>query len=170
MKRILFFISLALLCLAGYSQEAIQTNDTIRKDALNVYMSSANHITEKNKFEFSYSYSWDNTDFNGEGIKYNIFSRNQYATILNVTSLNNHWSAGAIVAARSTVYANYKFKLTPGPAFEYDIFPYEQANRRQLRLLYHFGPEFSVYNDTTENLVLSEVLPIHSVTAAYQVV
>jgi len=74
------------------------------------------------------------------------------------------------VAARSTVYANYKFKLTPGPAFEYDIFPYEQANRRQLRLLYHFGPEFSVYNDTTENLVLSEVLPIHSVTAAYQVV
>lgn len=138
-----------------------------------IYLSasvSANHITEKNKFEFSYSYNWDNVDYNTAGLKYNSFSRSQYANILNVKSLNDHWSAGAIVSARTSVYSNYKFKLTTSPAFEYDIFPYEQANRRQLRLLYQFGPEFSSYNDTTENFVLSEVRPIHTLTAAYQVI
>jgi S-ribosylhomocysteine lyase LuxS involved in autoinducer biosynthesis len=45
MKRIFLFISLTLLCLAGYSQENTVANDTIRKDALRVYMSENDYIS-----------------------------------------------------------------------------------------------------------------------------
>jgi len=44
MKRILFSFILVFLCLAGYSQEDTTANDTIRKDALKVYMSENDYI------------------------------------------------------------------------------------------------------------------------------
>jgi hypothetical protein len=130
----------------------------------------ANHITEKNKLEFNYSYGWSNTDYDIDGTIYNSFTRSQYADILNVKSINDHWSAGATVSGFSSVYSNYDSKFSFSPAIEYDIYPYAEANRRQLRLLYKIGPSYSNYHDTTIYFKTSEFLFEHSLTAAYKVV
>ena len=50
MKKILFSCILALLCLAGYSQENAAANDTIRKDALNVFMEASDYIKKEIPF------------------------------------------------------------------------------------------------------------------------
>jgi hypothetical protein len=131
---------------------------------------TANHITEKNKFEFEYSYGWSNTDYDIDGTIYNSFTRSQYAEILYVKSLGEHWSAGAWVSGRSSVYSNYDFKFTASPAIEYDIYPYSQANRRQIRIQYMIGPEYSNYNDTTIYMKTSELIAHQALSTAYKVV
>ena len=99
MKRILFFISLALLCLAGYSQEAIQTNDTIRKDALNVYMSSANSYIKKEITFINYVRDLKNADLyiivtyqstgsGGEAFTYYLVGQNRYAGMTDTIVIN----------------------------------------------------------------------------------
>jgi hypothetical protein len=45
MKKALFSFILVALCLAGYSQDNASANDTIRKDALKVYMSENDYIS-----------------------------------------------------------------------------------------------------------------------------
>ena len=131
---------------------------------------TANKITEKNKFEFQYVYSWNNTDYDFSGTKINSFSRSQYVDILDVKSLNDHWSAGLIFSGLASSYSNYDSKLIFKPAIEYDIYPYAEANRRQLRLLYKIGPEFCNYIDTTIYFKTHETLFTHALIAAYKVV
>jgi len=75
-----------------------------------------------------------------------------------VKSLNEHWSVGAFVRADSSSYENVKFAISPQPAVEYNLFPYSQSTRRQLRFLYQIGliavsyREETIYNKMRENL------------------
>lgn len=131
---------------------------------------SASHVTEKNKFEFDYSYGWNNSDYDIDGTIINSYSRSQYAEMLYVKGLNDHWSVGSMIEASSSVYSNYNLSLSLSPAIEYDIYPYAQANRHQLRLLYKAGYEFNNYHDTTIYNKTYESLGLHSFQAAYKVV
>jgi len=56
------------------------------------------------------------------------------------------------------------------PGIEYDIFPYSESTRRQLRLLYSAGYRYSSYNDSTIYDVIHEGHFRHSFEAAYEVV
>jgi hypothetical protein len=56
------------------------------------------------------------------------------------------------------------------PGLEYDIFPYSESTRRQLRLLYRIGFNSVSYIDSTIFDKTREILWQQSVTAAYQVV
>lgn len=75
-----------------------------------------------------------------------------------VKSLGEHWSAGAYVEAESSLYSNIDLRLTAAPAVEYNVFPYSQSTRRQLRLLYRIAvqpvryKEETVYDRTRETL------------------
>jgi hypothetical protein len=75
-----------------------------------------------------------------------------------VKSLGEHWSAGAYVEAESSLYSNIDLRLTAAPAVEYNVFPYSQSTRRQLRLLYRIAvqpvryKEETVYGRTRETL------------------
>jgi hypothetical protein len=131
---------------------------------------SASHVTEKNKFEFDYSYGWNNTDYNIDGTIINSYSRSQYAEMLYVKGLNDHWSVGSMIEIMSSVYSNYDLSLSLSPAIEYDIYPYAQANRHQLRLLYTPGYEYCNYVDTTMYNKTTESLGFHSLLAAYKIV
>lgn len=132
---------------------------------------SADHVTEKNKFNFSYSYSWSNSDYDmADGSVYNSYSRNQYAYLLYVKGLNDHWSVGASSNANSSIYHNYDLAVSLSPGIEYDIFPYSQATRRQLRLLYTAGFEFCNYHDTTIYNKTKENLLLQTLSASYKVI
>jgi hypothetical protein len=56
------------------------------------------------------------------------------------------------------------------PGIEYDIFPYSNSTRKQLRLLYKIGPGFNIYNDTTIYEKTRQFFWSHSLLAAYQVI
>jgi hypothetical protein len=56
------------------------------------------------------------------------------------------------------------------PGIEYDLFPYSESTRRQLRLLYSAGISLVHYSDTTIYDKIRENLWLHSFSASYEVV
>jgi hypothetical protein len=131
---------------------------------------SANRVTEKNKFNFNYSYGWRDSKYQIGDLLINSFSRNQYANILYVKGLSQHWSMGITGSARSSVYSNYDLSVTVRPAIEYDIFPYKDATRRQFTLMYGIGLDYCNYHDTTIYNKTRETLSSHMFSASYQVI
>ena len=87
-----------------------------------------------------------------------------------VGSLGDHWSAGGNMELESSTFSNYRFKASVMPGIEYDIFPYSESTRRQLRLLYSAGYQLHLYADTTIYDKVRENLWGHSLEAAYKVV
>ena len=53
-----------------------------------------------------------------------------------VKSLGEHWSAGAMGEVESSTFDNVELSLAAAPAIEFNVFPYSQHTRRQLRVLY----------------------------------
>ncbi|MBN2482231.1 MAG: hypothetical protein JXB19_10845 [Bacteroidales bacterium] len=66
-----------------------------------------------------------------------------------VKSLSNHWSVGFRAGLSSSTYNNIRFKGYFMPAIEYNIFPYSESTRRQLRAFYSIGYIYNNYTDTT---------------------
>ena len=56
------------------------------------------------------------------------------------------------------------------PGIEYDIFPYSESTRRQLRILYRAGYEYNNYTDTTIYNKMKEGLMLQSLTGAFEVI
>ena len=136
---------------------------------------SGNKITEKWKVNINSSYSQDNskyivTDTLGNKNTYRGDNTSKSFRSLIVRSLNDHWSAGGTFRLGSSSYSNEKFYLVMMPGIEYDLFPYSESTRRQLRILYSAGYDYEYYIDTTIYNKMKEGLWMHSITAAYQVV
>ena len=66
-----------------------------------------------------------------------------------VRALSAHWSAAVQASVRRSTFQNYAARLTGGPAVEFNVFPYTEATRRQLRLAAAFDGEAVAYVDTT---------------------
>jgi hypothetical protein len=64
-------------------------------------------------------------------------------------SLNDHWSVGGRASVDSSTFENISIRSFTGPAIEYNLFPYSQYTRRQLRLGYAVGPYFARYREET---------------------
>jgi hypothetical protein len=75
---------------------------------------------------------------------------------LAVKSLGGHWSAGATLGVQSSSYRNVDREFTIAPAVEYNVFPYADSTKRQLRILYRAGlqtvryREITIYDRTSE--------------------
>lgn len=119
---------------------------------------SANRVTPELKIRLSLSGSnWGNHfEYEGEVIDSTTESYNFSGLV--VKSLNDHWSIGGTLKAASSTYENIQFSLSPAPAVEYNVFPYSESTRRQLRFLYTLSfnafayREETVYNKTEEKL------------------
>ncbi len=121
---------------------------------------SANRITEHWKITLYGSGSWsrnsyqtsDTTQFIGRSHSY-------YFSGLVVKSLGAHWSAGIQGNATSSTYSNKDLGVTAGPAIEFDVWPYADATRHQLRINYGLNAEhdnytsITLYGKTRETLV-----------------
>jgi hypothetical protein len=84
---------------------------------------------------------------------------------LYVKSLGEHWSAGAYLEAESSLYSNVDLRLTAAPAVEYNVFPYSQSTRRQLRILYRLAVQPVRYREETVYLKTRETLFKESLSA-----
>jgi hypothetical protein len=97
-------------------------------------------------------------------------SDSKYLTGLIVRSISDHWSYGGSSTLGSSSYSNEKLYFNLMPGIEYDLYPYTESTRRQLRILYSAGIHLVNYMDTTIYDKIKENLWLHTLTAAYEVV
>jgi hypothetical protein len=120
---------------------------------------SASRMTPEWKIRFSAGGSYSHDSFSIPGYTYESDANSRYFSGMIVRSIDDHWSVGGIYQASSSTYNNLKFSLLPAAALEYDVYPYSQSTKKQLRILYSLGfqavwyREETIYNKTTEALV-----------------
>jgi len=131
----------------------------------------------KLEFDYDHSYSrtkkikseYDSTE-NKTVTTEEIFERrNQGLDNLIVKSLGEHWSAGLQFEISSSSYSNTKLSYDIFPAVEYNIFPYSESTRKQLRILYSAGYTYSKYNDSTIYDKLEDKLFQQELQIAFQI-
>jgi hypothetical protein len=119
---------------------------------------SASRVTPDLKVNLRASAHYNRSEytFGGQTIESKSDSKNFSGLI--VKSISGHWSVGGYLSAGSSIYNNTEFSLTPAPAVEYNVFPYSESTRRQLRFLYRLGfntvnyMEETIFLKTRENL------------------
>jgi hypothetical protein len=117
-------------------------------DATSLWSSlSAQKVTPDWKIQFEAGNYY--TENNYKTYDFRTIYRENYFTHKAVKSLDNHWSAGEGLSVSTTTYSNSKLFYSIYPVIEYDIFPYDQSTRKQLRILYGVGYEHADYIDTT---------------------
>lgn len=84
-----------------------------------------------------------------------------------VKSLTEHWSAGLLGELTSSSFENREIMVGVAPAIEYNVFPYSDYRRRQLRLQYFVGPLHSRYYEVTLFDKLRETRAIQSLSATF---
>jgi hypothetical protein len=82
-----------------------------------------------------------------------------YATQLR--AIDQHFSAGVTGTLGADTYNNQNRFAKAKAAFEYNLFPYRESSRRQLRVQYGAGLAHYDYKDTTIYLKTRETVPIH---------
>lgn len=110
---------------------------------------SANRVTDDLKFTASFSMSSYNSRFTYEDLQVETETKSWRAGSLIVKSLGDHWSVGGWVQADSSTYSNVDHSFRIAPAVEFNVFPYSQATRKELRFLYRLSYASSRYFEET---------------------
>ena len=145
-------------------------NDSREESYSSLYASgriSANRVTEGWKTSISGGESYNQTRFSFGGTQSKFIQRSYNAELLQVKSLGAHWSAGLKGNFTSSTYLNQRASTRITPAVEYDLFPYAEATRRQLRFQYGVGVSAFSYYDTTVFNKLRETLPVQVFSTAF---
>ncbi|MBM3297404.1 MAG: hypothetical protein FJY83_07365, partial [Candidatus Aminicenantes bacterium] len=100
---------------------------------------AASRVTPEWKLHFRLSGYFNRGAFFYDGGEIVSTSNSRYFSGMAVKSLNDHFSVGAYFEAYASTYGNIDLNLSPAPALEYNLFPYSQCTRRQLRFLYRLN-------------------------------
>ncbi len=130
---------------------------------------SASRVTPASKLALSLEASSNRDHFTFEGERIDSRSRSVDLEGLFVKSLGEHWSIGAFVEAESSSYENLEAGLEVAPAIEFDLFPYSQSTRRQLRFLYKLGIKTARYEEETIYDRLRETRLGQSLSSTFEV-
>jgi hypothetical protein len=110
---------------------------------------SVSRVTPDSRFRLGLSSIIDESRFDYEDYQESSSSKSTTLDGLWVQSLGQHWSAGAFFNYTHSTYSNINHGFSIAPAVEYDVFPYSESTRRQLRLLYRIGYIYSRYIEET---------------------
>jgi hypothetical protein len=139
------------------------------KDQTLSLLATANKITPALKIRLGLSGQFTREEFSFEDETLQSESEAQDFAGLFVKSLGDHWSAGVFLGASASTFRNLKLKITPMAAVEYDLFPYSESTRRQLRFLYKVGPELTTYREETIYDRMRETLFAQSLSATLEI-
>jgi hypothetical protein len=131
---------------------------------------SAGKVTKDWKIDLRARYNYGIDKFEIENDIISSENNSKSLSALVVKSISDHWSYGGSMYLGSSSYSNLHSSLIIMPGIEYDLFPYSEATRRQLRLLYSIGYNYANYIDTTIYNKTKEGHFQHSFSAAYEVV
>jgi hypothetical protein len=87
-----------------------------------------------------------------------------------VRSVSPHWSVGAYGDVLTSTFANVEWRYRAMGAVEWSLYPYREANRRQLTVAYRLGGSDITYRDSTIFDEVAQRVPQHVVNAGYEVV
>ena len=141
------------------SVDGFYQGETSYKSRMTFGSLSANRVTPEMKIRMSLSTSHMGDEYVYEGDTIKSASDSRSFEGLFVKSLDDHWSAGAYVSVDSSTFQNIRSKIDAAPAIEYDLFPYSESTKRQLRFLYRVGfslaryREVTIYDKTRQNLL-----------------
>ena len=128
---------------------------------------SATRITTAWKTELFLRENYSQSDFElDDTTTFVNINRFYGVTLLQTKSLGEHWSAGLRGSMSSSTYDNFLRAIRLAPAVEFNVFPYSQSTRRQIRFEYDVGYSTFAYRDTTIFFKTKESMPYHRVTAA----
>jgi len=119
---------------------------------------AAVRVTPDLKIRIGASGDWDERIYDYEDEYIESIQEEKDLAGMVVFSLGEHFSAGGWVEAEAATYNNVDLRFTIAPAVEYDLFPYSESTRRQLRFLYKLGAnrvkyiEETIYEKTEETL------------------
>lgn len=131
---------------------------------------SATRVTNDWKINIRGRYNYNHEIFEIDGDNIASTNNSRYINGLAVRAISDHWSYGGSAYVGSSSYSNENLSVRLMPGIEYDLFPYSESTRRQLRLLYSIGYNFVEYNDSTIYNKMREGHFQHSFNAAYEVV
>jgi hypothetical protein len=128
-----------------------------------------NRVTEDWKIQLRpfFNYNDDRFERNDETIR-SISRRNGFTSYV-VKSISPHWSVGGFGDVFTSTFDNVDMRYRLMPAIEWSLFPYREATRRQLTIGYRVGASHITYQDTTIYNEIQQLLPEHTLAAAYEV-
>ena len=110
---------------------------------------SANRTTHDWKIDIEVDGQSERRTFELSSGEQTFETNNWQAAALAVRSLTPHLSAGAEIEANTSTRLNREIGGRTALAGEWNYYPYEQANRRQLLVHYQLGYSLVEYQDTT---------------------
>jgi hypothetical protein len=110
---------------------------------------SANRVTPEWKVRLGISGNFDESTFEYEEESIASSSQRRNASGLVVRSVSGHWSIGGWGGWSHNTYSNQENVWSLAPAVEFNLFPYAESTRRQLRFLYRLGLTFACYIEET---------------------
>ncbi len=129
---------------------------------------SANRVTPAFKIRMSVYGSLSKQKFTFEDEIIRGSSESFGSSGLFVKSLGEHWSAGVFLSAASSSYQNLDISFSAAPAVEYNVFPYSDSTKKQLRFLYRIGYTGVKYREETIYFKTSEGLLNESLSVALE--
>jgi hypothetical protein len=84
-----------------------------------------------------------------------------------VNALAGHWSGGFTFDGGSNPSNNQDFNLGVKPAVEFSYFPYDEATRRSLTVMYEAGPSYRNYIEETVFGVMNETKMEHNLAVEF---
>ncbi len=146
-------------------------NGSRERDFSNNYLYgslNANRVTEQWKSSVSINENYNDQTFTIDADTITSVTRDFGGNVLQVKSLGEHWSAGLRAGASSSTYLNQHLAASVSPALEYDVYPYKESTRRQLRFQYAAGLRRFRYNDTTVYFKIAETRPFESLLVSFE--
>lgn len=110
---------------------------------------SINRVTPQAKLRMGFNGNIDQSKFDYEDYKETSTADSRAFDGLYVFSLSDHWSVGGYLYLNHSSYSNINFGYIIHPAVEYNVFPYSESTRRQLRILYRVGFNHYSYIEET---------------------
>lgn len=109
----------------------------------------AERITEawKIELEVDSDYELDLFEIEGETVESESQDYDFDAGV--VKSLGPHWGAGLSGTVFSRTFTNTHLATRASPAIEYNVFPYEISDQKELTVTYRVGPEYRNYREVT---------------------
>jgi hypothetical protein len=119
---------------------------------------SAQRVTPDWKIQLGASLSRSKNRYHYQDYDYASESNSAGFNGLLAKGLGEHWSAGLYLKISRSTFDNTRWSVIPRPALEYDVYPYSESTKRQLRIIYTVGPTFVRYDEVTIYDKLRETL------------
>lgn len=129
----------------------------------------ATRITDNWKIRSNLNMNYNENNYETSEGDTKYITRNYNFNGLLVKSLTDHWSIGGRTFASTSTYSNTEFRAGISPAIEYNIFPYSESTRKELRFNYSINVNNVQYEEITIFDKTEETLFSHSLDVTLEV-